>query len=265
MIEWIINLNPNPSRLYGYRKFKNFLLYVFIHIFLIFILYNLFMALNDSSINNHDKYKIIFISGTAISIMLLYYQSRKTLDWNRRQLTAVEIAKYVESNKESRTILNTLVNYSSRFNTKIPFTDTELHKWMCEYNTLENGDINFVREDSAKEHPYKFKIIQKYKTKNGEKELVSEVKVGAEIRGSIIKILNNYEMIAINVLNGAFDESMVKDTLLQGFTDNFFMFKNYIEHLRGYDHYNDIRAYEHIQWLAERWEVKRGKRNRNEP
>jgi hypothetical protein len=204
-----------------------------------------------------EKFRIILMSFAASSVALVYFQFRKNLEWNKKQLTAVELNKYVEANKESREVLNNLIDYASRYNTGVPFTDSELHIWMCEH-TMKDGNINFTREDPAKEHPYKLKVIAEKRDNDGN-IMEPAIKIGSEIKGNTIKILNNYELIAINVLNGAFDEKMTRDAFYNGLITHYNMYKGYIEHLRGIYHYNDDKAFEHFEWLANKWGAKNKK------
>lgn len=75
------------------------------------------------------------------------------------------------------------------------------------------------------------------------------------MRANIIKILNNYEQLAISIFNGSVDEEIMKNGFEKLVLTNYAKYKTYIEHLRK-DHYED-GACQHFEWLFDRWSPKK--------
>ena len=182
---------------------------------------------------------IIAISTTigAIGVFVAWYSLKSNHDWNRRQLAIDKISTILKELREYRTNeFETLLHYSNRKKDDA-FKVKELHLLMCEKD--ENGNLKW----------------------NNDKHCILTPK-GRILANQIQEVLNSYEIISTGVFENTFDEEIVKKLMKGNLDKAFYIFKDYIIHLR--EHYKRNAIYENLEKLVKKWEsehIKVEKRN----
>jgi hypothetical protein len=187
-------------------------------------------------------------------------QLEKNHDWNRRSFTASSIATFSDELMKIRDELDLLtipsiptevsediskrldssgalgiimsnngkyISFTDRINQSERLTPDEVHNWVCQ----RDGDGNHIPSKSGKNPPCKTSL-------NGE-----------QIVNNIIKFINIYEQIGINLKNGIYDEETLKDAFKHPIKANYLFYKDYIEH-RVNDH-KDENFGATFKWLYE--------------
>ena len=86
------------------------------------------------------------------------------------------------------------------------------------------------------------------KGESGEYELTED---GKQIKAYIRATINDFEYIAVGILNGAFDERIIKDGMRGMVKSTYNSFSGYIDHVRDTE---KVPAFaENLEWLANRW------------
>ena len=238
--------NKNQDIIYSFRFYKKKFFKLLIYLIVIFtIVFNIYIfSYQQIDLKFNEKIQILFASLIVISFLLVIYQVDTQIDWNRRQFTSTDLKQFISDNSNARAELNELMNYSSRIHreNEKPFTVEEIHNLICEYDE-ETKDFKKMKNDI-----------------NGPCIMTEN---GKKIRRNMIRILNNFEQIASNIFHGSYDEDISKNLLYKSVIQNYKLYHIYIEHLRGPKHYNDKHALENFEWLANKWQTKIEKKQRD--
>ena len=205
---------------------------------------------------------IISSSISVIAVIIGYYankksheESRKQLkanhDWNRRSFTINYMSTCIEQIQTLRKELNKLtsevhirgneeniLSFSDRFIRGNALTETEIHDWICEWDSIKN---EFIKEKADGET---FKLTKK----------------GDKIRISLIKLINTYETIGSALKNKVLDEEVVESLMKGPIIANYRFFNLYIEHMRN--KHGLINAGKNFDYLHESINPKENKESR---
>lgn len=198
---------------------------------LIIVGYVVYKTCGDPTIELKDKYVIYITSIMSIGLLIAYKQIVSSTDLSRRQLSMTESIRILKELREKRQELEafTEMDYSQELQKghSIPYQD--IHNWICK----KNGN-NFVGE-------------------KGQYELTPN---GKKIKNNIRAIINDYEYLAIGILNNAFDEDIIKDGLDAMAIGLYNSFSNYIQHIRDTEGPDFAINFE---WLVNKWTNKKKK------
>jgi len=177
---------------------------------------------------------ILVIGFTSFGVLIAYKQITINADLQRRQLALTNIKIITESNKKHRDELEKSIDYTNIFknsaiNSK-PLTITEIQKILFEFDS----DGNLIGKGNHMGQPYKF-------SDNGK-----------VIHSHIIEILNNFETLAIGILNNVYDETIMKEYFDNIIKTNFVVYQIHIKYLRN-DIINDEKYCENFEWLYYEW------------
>jgi len=159
-------------------------------------------------------------------------------DWNRRHLAIEKIIEIRTLLKEYRNNeFEKKLEYSNRQITE-PYKVKDLHLLMCK--TDDNEKLVWNNDKHC--------------------ELTEE---GRILCNQIADFLDIYEIIADAVLENTFDEEIVKNLLRGSMKKAYFLFKDYILHLR--EHYKRPLLYKNLEDLIKKWEKEETKITKRNP
>lgn len=75
--------------------------------------------------------------------------------------------------------------------------------------------------------------------------------IGKQIRSHMVSIMNNFELMAIGILNNSLDEDIMKQGFAKIIEQNYIFYSRYIAHLN-----EDKKSKgfgENFEWLYDRW------------
>ncbi len=175
---------------------------------------------------------------TAYGVYVAYKTLKANHDWNRRHLAIekiIEIRTFLKDYRNNE--FEKKLHYSDRQVTE-PYKVTELHLLMCK--TDSNGKLIWDNNKHC--------------------ELTEE---GRILCNQIAEFLDIYEIIADAVLETTFDEEIVKNLLKGSMTRAYYLFSEYILHLR--EHYKRPLLYKNLEDLVKKWEKEEIKVSKRTP
>jgi hypothetical protein len=196
---------------------------------LIIVAYILYKTYGDTTmVDIKDKYTIYITGIMSIGILIAYRQIVSSNDLSRRQLSMTESIRILENIREKRKELEQFkeMDYSQELQKKHAISYQDIHNWICKKK--DNTNNQFIGE-------------------KGQYELTDK---GKEIRTLIRATINDYEYLAVGIVNGAFDEQIIKDGMKSMTIDTCYSFSNYINHVQSSES-NNFAMY--FKWLADRW------------
>jgi hypothetical protein len=179
-------------------------------------------------------------TATAIGVWVAKKQfelDKKSLqanhDWNRREAALRECFKIKEKIGELKSSdFEKYLHYSNRkmdcpYKVEDPHDEMSLHYLFCEF---ENEDKKILK-----------KIGNDCVIKEERRKLVNEIH----------EFLNYYEYLATGIIQNILDEEVVKSLNKGNIIKAYFLFENYINHLRK--HYNRETIYKNLETIALKW------------
>ena len=222
----------STQQIFYFEKIKTFLFKVILYGICVLIIYICYNTYYDTTIVSKDKLPIYLAAFTYIGIIVAYNQISRASDFQRKQFSMSQSNKILEDNKLHRKELSKLYpSYSDKVQKKEPITIEEIHNLICKKD--KNGNFG--------DKPYP----------------LSEG--GEQIRSHMVAIMNNYELLAIGVLNNTFDEVIMKEGFTGLVINNYTFYSRYIKHLSE----TENGFCENFMWLHNRWEKKKLKRKRD--
>jgi len=211
---------------------NNLLFYLLMLILLLIISYNI-IGISKIVVALKFMVKIspIFILGTLIiginQLRLNQKQQKNTKEWNKKQLAITQIHK---SRNKIIKILKKLDKYFKSKNIKSitdrqknePFTLKEIHQLIGNGEYKPNGNFEFDKK-------------------------------GEKVRRLLLEFLGEYEYIAAATNSDIFDRQVVKDILQYNIIRTYYVFENYIKHIREI-HANNNSIYIELEKLAKKLE-----------
>ncbi len=214
---------------FWFNKFLKCVVRCLVYGALLFVGYVVYKTYCDVAIVAKDKYVIYVTAIMSIGLLIAYKQIVSNTDLSRRQLSMTESIRILKELREKRQKLEefTEMDYSQEMQKghSIPYQD--IHEWICK--TVNN---NYIGE-------------------SGQYELTEN---GKKIKNHIRAIINDYEYLAIGILNSAFDEQIIKDGMDAMAIDSYTSFSNYIKHIRDTES-PDFAV--NFEWLVDRWTEKK--------
>ncbi|MCT7596422.1 DUF4760 domain-containing protein [Aliarcobacter butzleri] len=226
----------------------NIIMVVFFIAIVISDIFIVYYSTSETSTSETSTYiNLLLVNITSFAALIAFYQlkvNEKILknsqneilinhEWNKQQLTMLEAKKGRESIKEAIRLLQEKINFNERHN---PYTTNEIHDFICE----------------------------KGYTLNDNKNLAKMNKDGIEIKHAIMDILNYYEFLAIGINIGIFDKNTIKKALKTIMSRAFFIFEEYIYHLRG-DRHNRKTAFIELEQIVKEWKKEDEENSKVEP
>ena len=164
---------------------------------------------------------------TAIGVIIAYKTLKANHDWNRRHLAIEKIIEIRNLLKDYRNNeFEQILKYSDRQITEV-YKVKELHILMCKVDNQKNLVWNNDKHC----------------------DLTDE---GRILCNQIADFLDIYEIVADAVLENTFDEEIVKNLLKGSMKKAYYLFSEYISHLR--DHYNRPLLYKQLENLIDKWD-----------
>lgn len=186
---------------------------------------------------------ILVIGFTSFGVLIAYKQITINADLQRRQLALENVRIITESNKKHRDELNKHMDFTNIFKksavSSISLSISDIKQLLFEID--ENGNF---KGKGTKEEPYRFSDSGKY------------------IHSHIIEILNNFETLAIGILNNVYDEIIMKEYFEKIIRTNYIVYQNHITYLRSDILLNDEKYCENFEWLYQEWNKKPSKDKR---
>lgn len=208
---------------FKFNKFRKFFMNYFVYGLVVVVGYICYLTFSDATVEVKDKYLIYVTSFMYLGIVVAYSQISRNNDFQRRQFTMSESARFLQDNKRHRATLNEKMDYSNMVEKCEPITVEEVHELICEKN--DNGYYG--------DKPYKM------------------TDKGKVIRSHMISIMNNFELMAIGVLNNSLDEDIMRQGFERIIEQNYVFYSRYITHLN-----EDKKSKgfgDNFEWLYERW------------
>jgi len=228
-------LTLEQSTKFKISKFINkFLLPFLVYFSLIIVFFIIFYTVFYSTFKQQEIINITIISFATLSILIAYKQITMNADLQRRQLALIGVKTITESNKKHRDEIEKLIDYTNIFknattNSK-PLNIYEIQNILFEHDS--NGEL--IGKGNHIGEPYKFS------------------EDGKLIHSHIIEILNNFETLAIGILNNVYDETIMKEYFENIIATNYIVYQIHIKYLREYI-LNYDKYCENFEWLYYEW------------
>lgn len=228
-------------------KIKEHLANIIMVVFFIAIIISDIFIVYYSNKETSTYINLLLVNITSFAALVAFYQlkvNEKILknsqneilvnhEWNKQQLTMIEAKKGRESIKKAIRLLQEKINFNERHK---PFSVNEIHDFICEKNY----------------------------TLNDNKNLAKMTKQGILIKHAIMDILNYYEFLAIGINVGIFDKNTIKKSLKTIMSRAFFIFEEYIYHLRG-DRHKRKTAFIELEQIVKEWKKEDEESSKIEP
>lgn len=165
-------------------------------------------------------------ASTILAITFAGFQFKSSHDWNRRQ-AAMGASKDIEAQlRENNLILDEAFNIIRR-KPEESLTPSEIHLKIC----IKDGDGALKRVD--------------------DKLLIDHENDAGKVRNAVIQTLNGSEYLSAGIIEGVFDEEIVYRLSGGLIIGNYFIFKDYINHL-NVDMFpsRNGKIYENLKYMA---------------
>ena len=216
---------------YWWNKLLKCFIMCLVYFSLASLAYIMYKTSLDASILTKDKYAIYVASFMGIGILIAYRQIVSSNDLARRQLSSTEsfnILKIVRENRQALEVFEKM-DYAQELQEQHAIKHQDIHNWICK----KDSDNKFIGEP-------------------GKYELTEE---GKQIRILLRDTINVYEYMAVGVINGSFDENIMRDTIKSMTINTYNSFSDYIRHIRETE---PIKGFaENFEWIADKWKKKK--------
>jgi hypothetical protein len=215
---------------------------VFLSIIIIFSLM-IYVSFFSIDFKKQEIITILIAGVTALGLLITYKQITINVDLQKRKLALENIRIIAESNKKHRDELHKYMDFTNFYKKHAAcsssFSVEEIKKLLFE----DDGNNNY-KGKGTKDEPYKFSDN------------------GRHIHSHIIEILNNFETLAIGILNNIYDETVMKEYFDNIVKTNYIVYRNHITYLRSESILNDKKYCENFEWLYSEWNKKPSKDKR---
>ncbi len=197
------------------------------------------------SMNDHNLAvgRVLFSALFVVSLILAALQFSYVREWNKKD--AANKALYISKDKISA-LMDTLSSHfpaREMMRNRYIITIEEIHNMMGVFIEKSKDDENnilyqFVYHVKIEPNDIEsYKQIEEYKDKIHNKngnfiKTFNEKADGKEVERALNSLLNEYEFISLSTRKGIFDKETVIDLIGPNIALTFYIFQNYIRHLR---------------------------------